>query len=99
MGLSPSPRRHNRKTPDIFEDVTFEHDIAAQQQLDDLLAARPTVSQSIAAINGLDSQRRDDHRSNARANGTKSPPARTGHPILDAILDEFRKTPPTPDTS
>ena len=93
------------KTADIFEDVTFEHDIAAQQQLEDVLAARPTVSQSIAAINRLDCGRRADDRSNAPANTKKTPPSSTGHPILDAILGEFRKTPhtagpqhPVPDT-
>ncbi|MEX0612562.1 MAG: hypothetical protein WD229_10630, partial [Pirellulales bacterium] len=63
----------------------------------------PSVSQSIAALNRLDRQRRNDRRSN----GDAPPPSTTGHPILDAILDEFRKTSPitapqqhpTPDTS
>jgi len=63
----------------------------------------PSVSQSIAALNRLDRQRRNDRRSN----GNGRPPSTTGHPILDAILNEFRKTSPitaphqhpTPDTS
>jgi hypothetical protein len=112
--------RDTPKTADIFEDVTFEHDTAAQQQLEKVLAARLTVSHSIAAIDRLDRQRRNDrrsprrglaghHRGDGRAessqqnvpvpisagpHGHAPPPSTTGHPILDAILDEFRKPPP-----
>jgi hypothetical protein len=96
----PPPCEGTPKTADIFEDVTFQHDVAAQQYVDSLLAARPPLSHSIAAIERLDRQRRAEN--NAQASRTR--PAKTGHPVLDSILDQVRSMSPaigqpSPDTS
>jgi hypothetical protein len=54
----------------------------------------PTVAQSIAAINRLDRHHRTDRRAKGPADAQKAPPTSTGHPILDAILNEFRNASP-----
>jgi hypothetical protein len=95
--FAASEARDTPETADIFEDVTFERDVAAQQQLDKVLTAHAPLSHAIAALERLDRQRRKDRRANARSNENARPPSTTGHPLLDTILDEFRK--PLPTTS
>jgi hypothetical protein len=56
-----------------------------------LLIGDPGTGKSLLATKRLDRQRGSDRRSE----GNGRPPSTTGHPILDAILEQFRKPPPT----
>ncbi|MEX2091917.1 MAG: AAA family ATPase [Pirellulales bacterium] len=74
------------KTPDIFEGVTFDEDVANQAQLEALHGElqfgpmrAPTVAESIAALD----------RARPR------PSSETGHPMLDQMLRAFRASRPT----
>jgi putative DNA primase/helicase len=84
-----SPETHS--TPDAFEDVTYEDDVAAQQQVDKMLSERiacyaPShfLNDSIPNVNAA-----------PKKTSATSTPRKTGHPILDAILDDLRNSSPT----
>lgn len=89
-----------QKTPDAFEGVTYDHDVASLNQLDALVVEnltrylhQPTVKESIAAIKRADSIVKELNEPPEPAPDPNSP---TGHPILDELLENFRASAQSP---